>query len=64
MSTIICPACKKEHDDCDFPDLLLDLGPSNRTEFECDCGVAFEVHVDFEAVYYELENTVRRIDGK
>lgn len=59
MSTITCPVCNKDHDDGDYPDMLIELGPSQRAPFECDCGADFEVHVDFEAIYYPLNETVK-----
>jgi hypothetical protein len=61
MSTITCPVCGGEHDDGDYPDILNSLGARQQTTFECDCGVEFELHVDFEPIYYVLNDTVKKM---
>lgn len=53
MGDIDCPLCGHEYDSGKFPDLLYDLGPDNKTRFECEqCGLEFELLIEFQPVFY------------
>lgn len=60
-SLFTCPHCKKVHDSSDYPDHIQSASKqlSGITDFECECGAAFDIEVDWSPHVHVLHSTLK-----
>jgi hypothetical protein len=59
-STNDCPVCGHEHDMGEYPDHVLEMGPSCTFDFKCEeCGAQWETKVEFEPIFWTRCGTIR-----